>query len=51
MDNRTGCNPTSEERSIALVRSAKDPQRAMAIAIELITRVTARREGGEINEQ
>ena len=41
MDNRTGCNPTAEEWIIALIRSAKDPQRAMAIAIELITRAAA----------
>lgn len=41
MDNRTGCNPTAEERIIALIRSAKDPQRAMAIAVELITREVA----------
>ena len=42
MDNRTGCNPTAENRIIALIRSAKAPQRAMAIAMELMTREAAR---------
>lgn len=50
MGNRTGCNPTAEERIIAIIRSAKDPQRAMVVAIELMTRLAAR-EGGQINEQ
>ena len=42
MGNQTGCNPTAEDRIIALIRSAKDPQRAMAIAMELMTREAAR---------
>lgn len=42
MDNQTGCNPAAEDRIIALIRSAKDPQRAMAIAVERLTREAAR---------
>ena len=43
MDSRTGRNPAAEDRIIALIRSAKDPQRAMAIAIELLTHEAAAR--------
>ena len=47
MGNLTGCNPTAEERIIAIIRSAKDPQRAMAIAMELMTREVAARNANQ----
>ena len=47
MGNQTGCNPTAEDRIIALIRSAKDPQRAMAIAMELMTCEVAARNANQ----